>query len=520
MRHLLAPVAAAIAVMSALPASASTIDLSSLDLNGSATMVGGSLQLTSTTSQAGSAWVNDAISTTTSFSSTFDFSLKGYTSGSMADGIGLVFQNVGTTATGNGGGDIGYWNLGGKGAVGTGSLIQSWTNNTAGLSTNGVVQGLKAAPFNLGAANDVTGTETVSYNAATHELTMTGTFLDVATGVSYAVSDAAAVNLDAKYGSTMYIGFVGGTGGAGADQRITSFSVSAVPEPESYAMLLAGLGLIGFIARRRKIYIVLPDLADGGPSGAERHGDRGNLRNQPGQLVEKFLGRVDRIGRHAHGRLDIVDIGRGFRHQPGRAAAGRRVVDVGTGKDEKNGRVQQRKHEQQDRQPRAHGPAQADVLHLAQVPVGRTQAFPDATDGGEDQRIGRGVLLRRQHLPEVVRHVDDAGAGDGGERLAHGIVEDGGRVAAQRPDLTIRADIDGGDLCRGRLQRAQGAVAPARGGGQAVQDGDRLLQVRSKLVLQCQHGRHGVSPGSFMNEKRCAAFSAALIIVGTWWPVP
>lgn len=29
-------------------------------------------------------------------------------------------------------------------------------------------------------------------------------------------------------------------------------SVAAVPEPETYAMLLAGLGLIGFSARRRK----------------------------------------------------------------------------------------------------------------------------------------------------------------------------------------------------------------------------------------------------------------------------
>ena len=29
-------------------------------------------------------------------------------------------------------------------------------------------------------------------------------------------------------------------------------SVAAVPEPETYAMLLAGLGLIGFSARRRQ----------------------------------------------------------------------------------------------------------------------------------------------------------------------------------------------------------------------------------------------------------------------------
>ena len=31
-----------------------------------------------------------------------------------------------------------------------------------------------------------------------------------------------------------------------------TMNVSAIPEPETYAMLLAGLGLIGFMARRRK----------------------------------------------------------------------------------------------------------------------------------------------------------------------------------------------------------------------------------------------------------------------------
>ncbi|MDR3087994.1 MAG: THxN family PEP-CTERM protein [Azoarcus sp.] len=31
-----------------------------------------------------------------------------------------------------------------------------------------------------------------------------------------------------------------------------SFSVTAVPEPETYAMLLAGLGIVGFVARRRR----------------------------------------------------------------------------------------------------------------------------------------------------------------------------------------------------------------------------------------------------------------------------
>jgi hypothetical protein len=33
-----------------------------------------------------------------------------------------------------------------------------------------------------------------------------------------------------------------------------NFSITAVPEPETYAMLLAGLGMVGFVVRRRKIY--------------------------------------------------------------------------------------------------------------------------------------------------------------------------------------------------------------------------------------------------------------------------
>jgi hypothetical protein len=34
--------------------------------------------------------------------------------------------------------------------------------------------------------------------------------------------------------------------------RLDNISVQAVPEPETYAMMLAGLGALGFIARRRK----------------------------------------------------------------------------------------------------------------------------------------------------------------------------------------------------------------------------------------------------------------------------
>jgi hypothetical protein len=42
---------------------------------------------------------------------------------------------------------------------------------------------------------------------------------------------------------------------ASGTNYLQDFSVAAVPEPETYTMMMAGLGLMGFVARRRKIKV-------------------------------------------------------------------------------------------------------------------------------------------------------------------------------------------------------------------------------------------------------------------------
>ena len=75
-------------------------------------------------------------------------------------------------------------------------------------------------------------------------------------------SDATSFDLSGYAGTLALIGGtaftkvgIGGLdlNGASKGFDLDAVSISAVPEPESYAMLLAGLGLVGWVARRRRL---------------------------------------------------------------------------------------------------------------------------------------------------------------------------------------------------------------------------------------------------------------------------
>jgi PEP-CTERM motif len=68
----------------------------------------------------------------------------------------------------------------------------------------------------------------------------------------YAVANTTIYTVDTATGlATNPVNFGPGLGAA-FGQSFSSEAVPAIPEPETYAMLLAGLGIVGFMARRRQ----------------------------------------------------------------------------------------------------------------------------------------------------------------------------------------------------------------------------------------------------------------------------
>ncbi len=179
-----------------------------LTLNGTAAIVGTQLRLVNdAASQAGSAFSTSAIPIST-FSSTFDIQILD----PNADGMAFVLQSVGPTALGSDGQDLGYFGISPSAAV----KFDIYSNqgegtDSTGFYTNGAEPTLPAIDLTPSGVDLHSGHVfhvVVSYDGATLTVTIT----DKSTGAS--ATQHYTTNLVSILGSTAYVGFTGGTGGA------------------------------------------------------------------------------------------------------------------------------------------------------------------------------------------------------------------------------------------------------------------------------------------------------------------
>lgn len=122
----------------------------------------------------------------------------------------------------------------------------------------GTLGGTQSEARSINNSGLVVGYSTLTSNIATHATLWNGTtatdlnsFLDASTIIAgWVLNDARGIN---DYGWITGSAMNTLTGQSHAYLlSVTAVSISPVPEPETYTMLLAGLGLMGFTARRRK----------------------------------------------------------------------------------------------------------------------------------------------------------------------------------------------------------------------------------------------------------------------------
>lgn len=124
------------------------------------------------------------------------------------------------------------------------------------LSSSGVSFSLGGSPSNVPSGNTVSFSSDFSVSAANPKPsngvntgeTLTVSF-DLTSGTSFSDVVSGISSGDLRVG--LHVISLGSNSESFVSTLRTDTSVTAVPEPETYAMMLAGLGLLGTIARRR-----------------------------------------------------------------------------------------------------------------------------------------------------------------------------------------------------------------------------------------------------------------------------
>ena len=251
------------------------IDFTTWNLYGSASAVNetpgngftfSTLSLTSpgTGGQGGAAFAPNTVTLdfNQAFTITFDFFIS---PGTVLAGDGMTFVltrddpntiNKGGPLVPSGGSDLGYANSGLSGlafAIDTFSFGSEPTAPSIQILENGSVVPLASTETGLADIRDPSYFQwatTLSYTPSGFDDMqgdLTGTINQFVGSLSFSVS--ATVDGTLLHDLPLFYGFTGGNGLAD-DGHFVSSAVP-VPEPETWGMLLAGLGLVGFAARRR-----------------------------------------------------------------------------------------------------------------------------------------------------------------------------------------------------------------------------------------------------------------------------
>lgn len=134
----------------------------------------------------------------------------------------------------------------------------SLTNNT--LTSTKVLELERLASNDLSLVKDAK-TSSAFQLAAWEIMAETGTSLSVSNGSFYATGDALGADtlanswlssLGTKAPTMQLYVWKANTPGSTQDLAVFAPAISAVPEAETYGMMMAGLGLLGFMLRRKK----------------------------------------------------------------------------------------------------------------------------------------------------------------------------------------------------------------------------------------------------------------------------
>lgn len=247
-----------------------SINQSNAPYNGYGLVVGGNLNFTN-----GTVWNNGQ----TYYGGTLSGSAVNYTGGTVTAPIAspVNFGALQTSATSISSNYAGLTVNGSTSYVTPDLVNPAGSGNAQGLKLTGdgtsALQVFSVDGNLLGGRNEIALNNIPSFasivlnvsgaNTGLHNLDSSSPFDPYAGRVVLNFFEATKVTLDhtAPHASILaplatvessHFGHITGTVVANAWNGEFQMNVSAVPEPETYAMMLAGLGLMGFVARRRK----------------------------------------------------------------------------------------------------------------------------------------------------------------------------------------------------------------------------------------------------------------------------